>query len=80
MKQTSMHIIKISQETFFLATCLKVVLTIDTKGENMFFLFYTELHILVKTIELQIQSVFFFLNISLDAWMAMADVVLALVW
>ena len=79
MKPTSLHIIKISQETFFLATCSKVVLTIETKGENMIFLFYTELHILVKTIELQNQS-FFFLNISLDAWMAMAGAVLALVW
>ena len=33
----------------------------------MIFLFYTELHILVKTIDLQNQSVFFFLNIVLDA-------------
>ena len=78
MKLTSWHIIKIGQETFFLAICSKVVLTIETKGENMIFLFYTELHILVKTIELQNLS--FFLNISLDAWMAMAGAVLALVW
>ena len=54
------------------------------QGENIFFLFSCELHILLKTIgyvsfkELQNQSVF--LNISLDASMAMAGAVLAFVW
>ena len=79
MKPTSLHTIKISQETFFSSIMFKSVPDDRDQGGKYDFLFYTELHILVKTIELQNQSVFFY-NKSLDAWMTMAGAILALVW
>ena len=53
MKPTSVHIIKISQENIFSSNMFTSSPDDRDQGGKYDFLFYTELHILVQTIELQ---------------------------
>ena len=79
MKPTRLHIIKISKETFFLATCSKVFKSSPDdrdQGGKYDFLFYTEFSYFGEDNRTSKSKFFFY--ISLDACMAMAGA--ALVW
>ena len=71
MKLTSLHIIKISWEILFSTNLFRNSPDDRDQGENIIVL-------LVSFKEHQNQCIFFY--IRLDAWMAIAGAVLALVW